>query len=68
MNFKTHINLVLLFFLLIITIDISAQSWTFVKEQEGIKLFTRKDYGSSLKSFKGVMDITSTMDKVCNLL
>jgi hypothetical protein len=68
MNFKTHINLVLLFFLLIITIDISAQSWTFVKEQEGIKLFMRKDYGSSLKSFKGVMDITSTMDKVCNLL
>jgi hypothetical protein len=68
MNFKTHINLILLFFLLIITIDISAQSWTFVKEQEGIKLFTRKDDGSSLKSFKGVMDVTSTMDKVCDLL
>jgi hypothetical protein len=39
-----------------------------VKEQEGIKLFTRKDDGSSLKSFKGVMDVTSTMDKVCDLL
>jgi hypothetical protein len=68
MNFKTHINLILLFLLLIITIDISAQTWDFVKEQEGIKLFTRKDENSSLKSFKGVMDVTSTMDKVCELL
>ena len=68
MNFKTHINLILLFFLLIITIDISAQKWDFVKEQEGIKLYTRKDENSSLKSFKGVMDVTTTMDKVCNLL
>jgi len=68
MNFKTHINLILLFFLLIITIDISAQKWDFVKEQEGIKLFTRKDENSSLKSFKGEMDVTTTMDKVCELL
>jgi hypothetical protein len=68
MNFKTHINLILLFLLLIITVNISAQSWNFVKEQDGIKLFTRKDYGSSLKSFKGVMDVTTTMDKVCELL
>ena len=68
MNFKTHINLILLFFLLIITIDISAQTWNFVKEQEGIKLFTRKDENNSLKSFKGVMDVTATMDKVGELL
>ena len=68
MNFRTPVKSVLLFIFLVIAADLGAQSWTFVKEQEGIQLFTRKDEGSSLKSFKGVMDVTSTMDKVCNLL
>jgi hypothetical protein len=60
----------LIFFLLIssITTDLSAQSWTFVKSEEGINLFTRKEEGSLLKSFKGIMDVNSTMDKVCDLL
>jgi hypothetical protein len=68
MNFKTRITFIPLLVLLMTTTDLYTQSWIFVKEQEGIKLFTRKDDGSSLKSFKGVMDVTSTMDKVCNLL
>jgi hypothetical protein len=50
------------------SIDVHAQLWTFVKEQEGIKLFTRKEDGRSLKSFKGVMEITASMTKVSNLL
>jgi hypothetical protein len=45
-----------------------AQSWDFVKEQDGIFLYTRKEDGSSLKSFKGVMEIKSTMEKVSDLL
>jgi len=58
-------------FLLILfglNVELTAQSWTFVKEQDGIKLFTRKEDGSSMKSFKGIMDVHSTMDKVCNLV
>ena len=68
MNHKLH--LVLIFFLLFFDIssNLAAQSWVFVKEQDGIKLFTRKEEGSSLKSFKGIMDVTSSMDKVCNLI
>jgi hypothetical protein len=68
MNFKTHIPHILCFILLIIAADLPAQPWTFVKEQDGVKIYTRKEGGSSLKSFKGVMDITTTMDKVCNLI
>jgi len=68
MNFKKHLFLLPLFVFILISFDLSAQSWKFIKEQDGIKLFTRKEDGSSLKSFKGIMDVTSTMDKVCNLI
>lgn len=68
MNFKTNITCLTLFILLICAVDLPAQPWNFVKEQEGIKVYTRKDEGSSLKSFRGVMDVTSTMEKVCSLI
>ncbi len=68
MNYKIRLELVFFFLFSGLAADLPAQSWNFVKEQEGIKLFTRKENGSSLKSFKGVMDVTSSMDKVCNLL
>ena len=45
-----------------------AQSWDFVKEKDGIKIYTRKDAGSSLKSFKGVTDIHASADQVFNLI
>jgi hypothetical protein len=69
MMFKNPINCFTFFiFFLLFSIDSAAQTWDFVKEEEGIKLFTRKDAGSSLKSFKGIMDVTTSMDKVCNLI
>jgi hypothetical protein len=47
---------------------IFAQSWDFVKEKDGIKIYTRKVAGSSLKSFKGVTDIHVPIEKVFNLI
>lgn len=47
--------------------DLCAQSWDFVKEVDGIKIFTRKELNSSLKSFKGEVTFKAKIDKV-NLL
>lgn len=58
----------LILFLLLFSCSIVAQSWDFIKEKEGIKIYTRKDSGSSLKSFKGVTDINASADKVFNLI
>jgi hypothetical protein len=68
MNSRLRFGLILIFLFSGIAYDLQAQSWTFVKEQDGIKLFTRKEDGVALKSFKGIMDVTSSMEKVCNLI
>ncbi len=48
--------------------SVQAQNWDFIKEREGIRIFTRRDAGSSLKSFRGETDIRTSMEKVCNLI
>ncbi len=45
-----------------------AQSWDFIKEKDGVKIYTRKEKGKRLKSFKGVADIHATADKVFALI
>ena len=45
-----------------------AQSWNFVKEQDGIKIYTRNELHSSLKSYRGEAVFHAPMDKVCMLL
>jgi hypothetical protein len=45
-----------------------AQPWTFIKEVDGIKIYTQKESGSSLKSYRGEADMNSSMEKVCALL
>jgi len=57
-----RIILILLSFLL--TTHLVAQPWEFIKERDGIKIFTRKEKGSPLKSFKGVMEVYSTMEMI----
>jgi hypothetical protein len=44
------------------------QSWSFIKEQDGIKIYTRNEQNSSLKSFKGETSFHATMEKVCSML
>jgi hypothetical protein len=45
-----------------------AQSWNFVKEKEGIKVFTRIEPNSSLKAFKGETILQAPVDKVSILI
>lgn len=45
-----------------------AQSWNFIKEQDGIKIYTRNELHSSLKSYRGEAVFHAPMDKVCMLL
>ena len=68
MNSRLRFGLIIIFIFSGFIYDLQAQSWTFVKEQDGIKLFTRKEDGVALKSFKGIMDVKSSMEKVCDLL
>ena len=68
MNYKLRLFLLSFFLVFGIMEDLVAQSWTFAKEQDGIRIFTRKENGSSLKSFKGIMDVKCSMEKVCSLL
>jgi len=61
--------IILLFFLtLVLSCSLTAQSWDFVKEKDGIRLYTRKEVGKSLKSYKGVTDIHAPAEKVFDLL
>ncbi|MEI7723605.1 MAG: hypothetical protein WCK09_00805 [Bacteroidota bacterium] len=48
--------------------SIAAQSWDFIKEKDGVKLYTRKENGSSLKSYKGMADIKAPAEKVYTLI
>lgn len=55
-------------FVLVLSGMTNAQPWQFIKEKEGIKIYTRKADGSSLKSFKGVTNIKAPVEKVFNLI
>ena len=68
MPHKTLSVFLMLLTCLILSGNISAQTWEFAKERDGIKIYTRKEAGSNLKSFKGTMDVHSTMEKVTSLV
>ena len=68
MRHKCLLSIGFLFFLMIISGSVVAQEWEFIKERDGIKIYTRKDVNTNLKSFKGVMDLNCPMEKVCNLI
>lgn len=53
---------------LVLPFSVVAQSWDFIKEKEGIKIYTRKEAGKSLKAYKGVADINAPADKVFALI
>jgi len=56
------------FFFLTGSPDLSGQSWVFVKEKEGIRLYTRKEANNSIKSFKGEVYIHAPVEKVYSLI
>jgi hypothetical protein len=47
-----------------LSLSMEAQSWHFVKDKEGIKIYTRTEPGKTLKSYKGVADIKAPSEKV----
>ena len=53
---------------LMLPCSVSAQSWDFIKEKDGIKIYTCKETGKSLKSFKGVTDINAPAEKIFELI
>ena len=56
------------FFFLTGSRDLSGQSWVFVKEKEGIKLYTRNEANNSVKSFKGETYMHANFEKVTDLI
>ena len=45
-----------------------AQSWDFIKEKDGIRIYTCKEAGKSLKSYKGIVDINAPAEQVFALI
>jgi ribosome-associated toxin RatA of RatAB toxin-antitoxin module len=50
------------------SVSLSAQSWDLVKEQDGIKVYTRCEAGKTLKSYKGATVIKAPAEKVFSLI
>ena len=54
-----------LFFIMQVPVcHLHAQAWNLVRDQDGIKIYTTKEAGKSLKSFKGITDIPAPAQKV----
>ena len=56
------------FFFLMLSYTMTAQSWDFIKEKDGIKIYTRVEDGKSLKSYRGVTDINAPAEKIFALM
>ncbi|HZL76369.1 MAG TPA: hypothetical protein VFB97_01585 [Bacteroidales bacterium] len=60
--------IIMFFFTLMLPCPIAAQSWDLIKEKDGIKIYTRKEAGKSLKSYRGVTDINAPAEKIYALM
>jgi hypothetical protein len=54
----------ILFLSIILSFQVAAQSWNFIKEKDGIKLYTKEETGSHLKGFRGVTVIDAPAEKI----
>jgi hypothetical protein len=54
--------------LLFLPFPLYAQSWEFAKEKDGIRIYTRKETGKSLKSFKGEATIHAASEQIFSML
>lgn len=67
--FDTSIKKLFLLFCVSCTIFTTfSQEWNFVKEKDGIKIYTRKENGENLKSFRGEAIFNTTIDKISSKL
>jgi hypothetical protein len=66
---KTQFHFMYMFlFALMLSCSVKAQSWDFIKEKDGIKIYTRVETGRSLKSYKAVTDINVQAEKIYALM
>jgi len=68
MRYYQHLFILIFFFTFMISWPLAAQSWNFVKEKDGIKIYTREEDGKSLKSYKGVTDIKASAENIFALI
>jgi hypothetical protein len=59
---------ILLCFMMMESLSMVAQSWNFIKEKDGVRIYTRKETGKTLKSYMGVADIRAPADRVFALI
>ena len=59
---------IVIFYNLAFSGNLSAQDWNFIKESDGIKIFTRSEESSALKSFKGEADLKTDMEKISKVI
>lgn len=57
-----------LILLINITILVISQDWNLIKEKDGIKVYTRKEKGENLKSFRGEAIFNTTFEKISSKL
>jgi hypothetical protein len=60
--------ILMIFFTVVLSCSLAAQSWDFIKEKNGIKIYTRTEEGKSLKSYRGVTDINAPVEKIFTLM
>lgn len=65
---KYHHIIIMLFLSILLPLQSGAQSWNFIREKDGIKLYTREEHGSHLKGFRGVTEINAPAEKIFALL
>jgi len=63
-NFRHSLLVV---FFIVANSDLWGQPWNFAKEEDGIKIYTRNQKNSSLKSYRGEMILHAPYQKVCSM-
>jgi hypothetical protein len=48
--------------------NLSAQDWKFIKEKDGIKIYTRSDETNPVKSYRGETTLNTTMEKISHII
>lgn len=63
-----RILLTIFIYLLLFTANLMAQPWQFIKERDSIKVYTRSEENSSVKSYKGETDLHCSMETISSLI
>lgn len=53
---------------LFLPVNLIGQPWDFVKERDGIKIYTRNEENTALKSFMGEVDLHVSMEKISSMI